>query len=194
MSSGRSIGGNTERPRNAVIRTAFAVEAIGNILGAIPMLLYPSTILTLVAPPASFAFSIDTAKTHPASVLATSPSPQAVTLLRWLGALTLGLTPQLLLGLSESPQAVASRRMVYVTLGAGEVALVCTMLWQAIAGNEAAVGITNRALIGSASSLGVICAWRVLVLVYKPGWFGDAKVLATAGKDRRPSKAEGKDT
>lgn len=133
------------------IRRAMAVEAAFNILGAIPMLLFPATI-------AGFMTSSGTA------------SPAAAQLLQWLGALTLGLTPQLLLALPNTKTAVEGRAMVYLTLGAGEAMLIPVMLWQAWVGDEG--GFTGRALVGAAGVLFGPFVGRVYVLGWRPELLG----------------------
>ncbi|KAJ8608660.1 hypothetical protein MRB53_039544 [Persea americana] len=111
------------------IRAAFLVEAAGNLFGAAAMLLYPDAIVKLVTPT-----GISTA---------TSAS-----FMQWMGALVVGLTPQLFLVFPDTPRAIASRPLVYWTLFAGEAALVPLMLWQLLQGNG---GLTTNALLLSAA-------------------------------------------
>jgi len=144
---------------NTLIRTAFLVEAIFNVIGATAMLLYPSWLLNLVTP---------------TSILGTSSvDPTAVTLLQWLATLVIGLTPQLLLTLPNTPRTIASRPVVYITLLSGEACLVLVILWQALAKGEAESGMTMKALMICAGQLAILVPWRVYVLFVRPEWFGN---------------------
>lgn len=127
------------------------LEAAFNILGAIPMLFFPSTVASLMTSTGA-------------------ASPATAQLLQWLGALTLGLTPQLLLALQNTKTAIESRATVYVTLGAGEAMLIPVMLWQAGVGDEG--GFTGKALVRAAGVLLVPLVWRVYVLGWRPELLG----------------------
>jgi len=137
-----------------IIRTAFGLEAAANIFGAIPMFLFPTSILSM-------------ANAHP-----TSPSPISASMLQWLAALILGLTPQLILGMRRTPQAILSRRMVYITLLAGEGALVAVMGVQGLFGGQI-TGLKKETLQLCAGTLILTAVWRVLVLWIKPEWLGE---------------------
>ena len=145
------------------IRRFMALEASLNILGALPMLLMPSTCARSL--------------THPGSA-----SPATAQLIQWLGALTLGLTPQLLLALPNTKTAIESRAMAYVTLGAGEAALVGVMLWQAW-GGSAEGGFTGRALVGAAGVLAPTLVARAWVLFWRPEVLGRYVEGGRGGKE-----------
>jgi len=147
---------------NTLIRTAFLVEAIFNVIGATAMLLYPSWLLNLVTP---------------TSILGTSSvDPTAVTLLQWLATLVIGLTPQLLLTLPNTPRTIACRPMVYITLLSGEACLVLVILWQALTKGEAESGMTMKALMICAGQLALLVPWRLYVLFVRPNWFGSVVI------------------
>ena len=136
-----------------VIRYAFAIEAIANIIGGTCMLLYPASLLSLaVANPV-----LDVNRTSTA-------------LLQWLGCLVFGLTPQLVLGLANTRSAIESRPMVYLTLLAGEGFLIPMFFWQAVSAGSS--GITPRALMVCTSTLVGPVLWRLWVLLVRPEWLG----------------------
>lgn len=139
-----------------LIRTAFGLEASANILGAIPMFLFPKTILSLIQTNTHF----------------TAPSPISASMLQWVAALIVGLTPQLIYGMQETPQAILSRRTVYLTLLAGEGALVAAMGIQGYIG-EVETGLSNRALGVCAAVLLATSVWRVYVLGVRPELLGE---------------------
>lgn len=179
MSAAQQPTAQPHRPQNLIIRTAIAIEATYNIIGALAMFLYPSFILDLASPNLP---SIDAAITHPASILPSSTSFQALTLLHWLSAITLGLTPPLLLGLTETPWAIASRRIVYVTIGSVELALIGTALFQlGFGGSEAELGFSRKGLWAAVIGTMPLCAWRGFCLVGRPEWFGDGGLLVGGG-------------
>jgi hypothetical protein len=163
-----------------VVRSAFAIEAAANLFGAFMMFTYPSEILHLCSP----SSTLIPALSHPAT---SSPSPQARTLLTWLGAMVVGLTPQLILALPETPRAIASREMVYVTLLAGEAVLVAVMGWQGLVKGENETGVSGKALAICIANLAPLMAWRVYILGWKRSWFGES------GVEVKIPKAEGKD-
>lgn len=103
-----------------------------------------------------------------------SPSPQACTLVTWIGALILGITPQLLLAIPNTPSAIAIRRIVYLNMLAGEVVLMVLIAWQAFMYEEAVLGMSRKALGFSFVNFGFLGAWRVWVFVCRPSWFGEA--------------------
>ena len=148
-----------------IIRTAFLLEAAGNLFGGTAMLLYPRQILTML--------TVDSI-----------PATTTVTLLQWLGALTYGLTPQLLWGLPNTSRAIASRRQCYETLLAGEACLVGIMLWQTIIHDEHP-GLTQNSLMVSIGTLLPIALWRIYVLVYRPDWLGAVVISGQNLKKRQ---------
>ncbi|KAI9696336.1 MAG: hypothetical protein M1820_008178 [Bogoriella megaspora] len=136
-----------------IIRLAFLLEALFNILGAAVILLYPATCLSYFVP-----------KPH----ITTTTS---VSLVQWLAALILGLTPQLVLALPNSRKAVDSRPMVYTTLAWGEACLMPVLIWHAFVES----GLSPRAMGICVGNLLPIFCWRLYVLWWKPEWFGRVK-------------------
>lgn len=135
------------------IRYAMAIEGSLNILGGISMLAMPAKLLGYMT-------------TSPLEV-----TDSAVSLIQWLGALTLGLTPQLFLAIPNTRAAMESRRMVYYTLGAGELALIPLFIWQA-SKSDGETGITSKALIVAMSNLLPPLLLRGYVLFVKPSLMG----------------------
>lgn len=159
----------SKRNPTGVIRTAFALEAAANIFGAACMLAFPHQILKSATP---------------STLLHQAPTAMSKTLLHWTAGLVLGLTPQLLLALPDTPRAMASRWMVYTTLLSGEVALVGLMAWQGVMKDESAVGMSNTALWLCGLNLGIISVWRVYAMVAHPEWFEGAGLEANVRKDQ----------
>jgi len=149
----------------STIQLALALESGANIFGATIMLLFPRPILTsLTSAPSRTA-----SHPNPPSV-----SPTTIQLLQWLAVLVYGLTPQLLLALPNQRGARDKRWTAYVTLGAGEGALIAVMLWQALRGEQAEGGLTRRALGGCVAGLMPFMVWRVWVLGARPGMLGES--------------------
>lgn len=156
-----------------LIRRLMFLEGTLNLLGAVPLLLFPTHLLQNY-----FCAS------------AADATASAATLLQWIGALFIGMTPQLFLALPNSRYAIESRRTVYWTLGAGEAALVPLLLWQA-AKSAAATGpvlemvsekagfgvqgLSTKVLIGMAVMLGMPMVGRAYVLFWRPELFGRYK-------------------
>ncbi|KAL8686420.1 MAG: hypothetical protein Q9218_007118 [Villophora microphyllina] len=152
-------------PSLSPIQIALALEAGLNIFGATFMLLLPRPILSFLSSPPSRTAS----DPNPTSV-----SPTATQLLRWLAVLVYGLTPQLLLALPASRSARDKRWIAYVTLGAGEGALIVIMLWQALVRESGEGGLTRRALLGCAAGLAPFMVWRIYVLGGRPGMLAES--------------------
>jgi hypothetical protein len=167
MSSKSSSTGTT------VLRSFLAFEAAANLIGAYSFITNPSSLLSSGAP----ASAINPIISHPASF---APSPQANTLVTWVGAMIFGLTTQLLLALPETPSTVAIRPTVYITMLAGKVALIAVMLWQAFVADTSSVGLTKKALGFCIANLSFWMVWRVWVLVFRPNWFGEVKFADVA--------------
>lgn len=149
-------------PTLSPIQLALALEATANIFGATCMLLFPHSILSYV-----------TARPSSASLQNQNPDQAAIDLFRWVGAIVYGLTPQLLLALPDSKGASDRRWIAYVTLGAGEGALMAVMLWQALMmEGEEGGGITKKALLGCVAGLAPFGVWRGWVLGVRPGLLG----------------------
>lgn len=117
------------------------------------MILYPNATLRLFVP-------------KPYIVTTTSAS-----LLQWLGALVLGLTPPLVLALPEGRGQVQRRKWVYQVLGFGKAGLVPVLVWQAV-GEGKGSGLERWVLGVAALFLGSLIGWRVWVLGWREEWFG----------------------
>jgi hypothetical protein len=141
-----------------IIRRAFALEAFFNFSGGILMIGFPTRTLALMQ--------------HSSS---SPPAPLAITMTQWLGAVVLGLTAPLLLGLPNTRRAVESRVTTYWTLGVPEVCLVGVMLWQLGKGQEGSLSRTS--LWVWVVQLSAICGWRAFVLIRKPEWMGRYREL-----------------
>lgn len=137
------------------MHTAFVIEAGANLFGAIGMLAFPEPILRISSP-----------------ATLNGSSPLSKSLLQWLAALVIGLTPQLLLALPETRRAVGSRYTVYITLLAGEAALLAVMAWQGFTGgSEQNIGLTKNALLASGATLGITAIWRMYAMSAYSQWF-----------------------
>ncbi|MCJ1477172.1 hypothetical protein MMC13_005843 [Lambiella insularis] len=135
-----------------VMRYAIATEAFFNLLGAIPMLFSPRSLLLLIS-------------------ASQQPSPLAISLTQWLGALVLGLTAPLVLAYPNTRRGLQSRPTVYWTLGTGEAALVVVLVWQYLCKREGS-GMSGRFLMGATGMMTGLCAWRLWVLTAKREWMG----------------------
>ncbi|MCJ1398924.1 hypothetical protein MMC11_002125 [Xylographa trunciseda] len=134
-----------------IIRAALLIEALGNILGAIPMIFLARPLLSLIT--------------------SSTPSPLAVSLTQWLGGLTCGLAAPLLLAYPNTKRAMESRTTVYWTLGAGEGALVPLLLWQYMSEGRGS-GLPGGFLLGAAGVLAATAVWRLWVMQVRPEWMG----------------------
>ena len=149
----------------SVIQTAFALEACSNLVPIISLSFFPVRTL---------------------SYFLASPSPSlelngtTVFLARSVGLLILALTPQLLLAYPNGEHATEKRKLVYWTLGSGEVALIPLLLWEAFreADERKAAGVwegglTRRFCLIAVTNLVPVLAWRFYVFFVKPHWFGN---------------------
>jgi hypothetical protein len=157
-----------------IIRCAMAIEGVFNIFGATMMLLYPATLLSYaIAGVASFADNRS---------VKTCVTPALISMVQWLGALILGLTPQLFLSIPNTRQAIESRRLVYLTLGAGELGLAAVILWQVYgSGLEAEhVGeqLSNKTLVRIAQQMILMLGLRLYVLYCRPSLLGKYREVA----------------
>ncbi|MCJ1392170.1 hypothetical protein MMC18_005037 [Xylographa bjoerkii] len=134
-----------------IMRSALLIEALSNILGAIPMIFLTRPLLSLISP--------------------STPSPLAVSLTQWLGGLICGLAAPLLLAYPNTKRAMESRTTVYWTLGAGEGALVPLMLWQYMKEGQES-GLPGGFLLGAAGVLAATAVWRLWVMLVRPEWIG----------------------
>ena len=166
-----------------VFRVAAVVEGVFNILGGGVMMLFPAWCLSWLAAPQS------------------SMTPTATSMTQWLGALTWGLTPQLLLAVPNTRTAIESRQMVYICLLAGEGCLIPVMLWQAAVVNRrqeheggslrlglgdggSPSGMSTRALLAASAVLASISIWRLCLLCARPDWLGSYRVIDRQGKGK----------
>lgn len=134
-------------------RYAAAIESTLNILGGATMMLRPGFFLDLMVYSSS------------------EISHASISQIQWFGALTLGLTPQLLFAIPNTRRSIEGRRMAYITLGAGELALIPVFLWQAF-GPEAGLGFSTKALIGATMNLLLPLLVRIYVLFVDPNLLG----------------------
>lgn len=147
------------------IQTALAFEAVLNLPAIISLLFFPSAVLK-----PALATSLPSLEINATTIL----------LARSLGAIILALTPQLLLAYPNNKDCAAKRKIAYVTLGAGEAALVPLLLWEAfrVSDEVKAVGggdggLSRSACLMASASLVPILAWRVFLFGVKPHLFGD---------------------
>jgi hypothetical protein len=97
-------------PSTSPVPTLFLTEALLKVAGGLYFLLSPSTILSLTSTPP-----------FPASSLS---------LIQHLGSQTIAFSIPLFLAARNTPQAVASRRIVYWAVLGREGLLMATLLWQ----------------------------------------------------------------
>ena len=130
------------------------VEGCLDILAGVCMLAMPSTLLEWMA-----------------SLPKGEITSTVTAVFQWLGALFLGLTPQLFLAILNTRGAIESRPMVYYTLGAGDLVIVPLFMWQAW-GAEGGSGITRKALGFAMGTLMSPLLFRAYVLFVKPSLLG----------------------
>lgn len=158
----------------SIIQTALAFEALLNVPGIVSLVCFPSQTL---------------------GYLLASPLPSlelngtAVFLARSFGLLILALTPQLLLAYPNSKDSVGKRKLVYMTLGMGEVVLIPLLLWEAFRATDAskaagirAGGLSRSFCLTATANLLPLLAWRVFVFQLKPQWFGVAEDVSMKAK------------
>ncbi|MCJ1290310.1 hypothetical protein MMC34_001846 [Xylographa carneopallida] len=134
-----------------IVRSALLIEALSNILGAIPMVFLTRPLLSLIS--------------------SAAPSPLAISLTQWLGGLVCGLAAPLLLAYPNTKRAMESRTTVYLTLGAGEGVLIPVMLWQYMSEGQGS-GLPGGFLLGAAGVLAATAVWRLWVMLVRPEWMG----------------------
>ena len=158
----------------SIIQAAFATEALLNLTAIVSLVGFPNEALSycLASPLPSLELNGTT-----------------IFLARGLGMLILSLTPQLLLAYPNGKACKEKRRLVYCTLGSGEVALIPLLLAEAYrAGDESkaagvwAGGLSRSFCLMAAANLLPILAWRIFVFVFKPDWFGDTADLIEVKK------------
>lgn len=131
------------------IQGALGCEAVFNIIGAIPFILFPERLL-------SFAILADESK----SAISTVVPASTATLWRLFGGLFLGLTVPVLLCIPNSDGATERRKLTYATLTAGEAFLIPIVLWQAVEPEKS--GFTRTALLGTIGALAPTMTWHVI--------------------------------
>lgn len=135
-----------------IIRSAFALECAANVLFASTVILYPDWALESMVRSPQFI------------------TPTTTFLLQTTGTMLYALSVPLAACLPNTPRAVSSRRIVYYTLGAGEMFLIPLMVYKAVTGED--TGLERGTLWSAVANLAPILAWRVFTLVWKPHWFG----------------------
>ena len=148
--------------KGTIIRYAFAIEASFNLPAIIALAFYPNATLSMYLVSDAQASTLDMT----IAILA-----------RCLAALILALTPQLLLALPNTHGCVERRRLVYLTLGVGEAALIPLFLAEAFRATDAekvmgSGGFSQKATLNSVASLAPLLLWRIYVSIWKPQWFG----------------------
>lgn len=158
----------------SIIQKALVIEAFVNLLAIISLLFFPSAVLK-----PALASHLPSLELNATTLL----------LARSLGAMVLALTPQLLLAYPNSKDCAAKRKIAYVTLGAGEAALVPLLLWEAFRASDQskaagvwAGGLGRNTCLVSAANLLPPLAWRIYVFLVKPQWFGDMEDEASKKK------------
>ncbi|KAK0253885.1 hypothetical protein B0A54_15471 [Friedmanniomyces endolithicus] len=110
-------------------------------------------------------------------------TPAALSMTQWFGAIILtGFTLPLALcypnpvpSQGGTSEIVAWRRLTYIFFAAGEAGMGTTMLFQYMAGNS---GMTDRALLVGAATMGLFLGMRAFFLYARPSWMeaqGNAK-------------------
>ena len=159
---------------SSMIQKAFAIEACLIVPGIIGLMLFPRGTLSnfLVSPWSGSAIT-----------------PTTILLARVVGALILALIPQLLFALPDSKGVAEQRRLVYLTLGSGEAALIPLFLWEAFRATDAekvlsAGGFSRSSALFSVANLLALLIWRVWVWDYKPHWFEQSGGITAKGKSQ----------
>ncbi|KAI8961064.1 hypothetical protein F5Y11DRAFT_245092 [Daldinia sp. FL1419] len=131
-----------------IIQYGLAIEAILNIVGAVPFILSPEWCLS---------FAVTSSSDVP---------PSSALLWQVYGALVLALTIPLLLCISDSGAAKEKRQIVFTTLLAGEVFLEAILLWHASRRDES--GFTLTSLVLSAVFLLPALSWHTFAAYIRP--------------------------
>ncbi|KAI0844841.1 hypothetical protein F5Y00DRAFT_186525 [Daldinia vernicosa] len=131
-----------------LFQLGLAIEAILNIAGAVPFILYPEWCLSFAVTPNS-----------------TVP-PSSSLLWQVYGALVLALTIPLVLCIPDSKAVREKRQIVFTTLLAGEVFLEAVLLWHVSRPDES--GFTLTSLVLSAVFLLPALSWHAFATYIKP--------------------------
>ena len=161
----------------SIIQIAFVLESILNIPGIIALTLYPFETLSL--------FTVS-------PTLAPTITPTGALFTRITGLFIAGITPQLLLAAPNTVSRVEKRKLVYITLGAGEVFLIPLFIWEAYRASDLEKlaqggGLSKSASLMFAGNLLSLLLWRVWVWAIRPEWFDGAE-----GKESEGDLLEGK--
>ena len=165
----------------SIIQIAFLLESALNVPGIIALTFYPVQTLSFLAVSPPFTPSL---------------TPIGELFARFCGLLFAGLTPQLLLAVPNTPSRVEKRKLVYVTLGAGEVFLIPLFIWEAYRASDVEKlarggGFSRIAALVFAGNLMMLLLWRVWVWEFRPEWFDGSEEEKSEGNSskRKASKA-----
>jgi hypothetical protein len=139
----------------STIRKAFLFESILNLF-SIPLLSNTRTVLSYVL-------------RNPAHINATS-----ILFARLFGGIIVGgLTSALWAGLPNTKTGIESRKVVYITLGMGEVLLIPIIALEAMRGSSGKdTALTVRGCVATIVCLLLPLLWRAYVLFVRPDMMG----------------------
>ncbi|KAI1393273.1 uncharacterized protein F4822DRAFT_384138 [Hypoxylon trugodes] len=137
----------------SIIQFGLVIEAILNIVGAIPFVLYPEWCL-------SFAVATNAETGTP-----TVP-PSSALLWQVYGVLVLALTVPLILCTPDSKAASEKRHIIFTTLLAGEVFIEAILLWHISQPDKS--GFTLTSLVLSSLFLLPALSWHAYVTYINP--------------------------
>ena len=138
----------------SVVRKAFLIESILNLF-SIPLITNTRTVL-------SYALR------NPAHI-----NPASIFFSRLFGGLIVGgLTSALWAGLPNTITGIESRKIVYITLGMGEVLLIPIIALEAMKGGGADAALTVRGCLATIACLLPPLLWRGYVLFVRPEMMG----------------------
>ena len=159
---------------SSIIQKALALEACLNVPCFVGLLFFPrSTLSTFLVSPWS----------------GSAITPTTILFARAVGATILALTPQLLFALPDSKGVAEQRKLVYLTLGTGEAALIPLFLWEAFRATDAEKmlsggGFSRSSALLSVATFLLLLIWRVWVWDSKPHWFEQSGGSAEKRKTR----------
>ncbi|KAI2612026.1 uncharacterized protein GGS25DRAFT_102283 [Hypoxylon fragiforme] len=136
-----------------VFQLGLIIEAVLNIVGALPFVLYPEWCL-------SFAIAVD-----PESGIVNVP-PSSALLWQVYGVLVLALTVPTIQCIPNSEAVAEKRRLTFNTLIAGEVFLEALLLWHISQPDRS--GFTSTSLILSAVFLLPALSWHTFAVYIMP--------------------------
>lgn len=139
-----------------IIRVALIIEAVLNLIYAIPLLLDPITTFR--------QYYLDDAA---------QPPPAALSIAQAFAVLVLGITAGMLLSVPNAPGAVEWRRMFYANSFVTEAMYAPLTFWQAWGLGPEGSGLDPGKLVKfTGGPLAVLAVWRAWVFLVKPEWFG----------------------